>query len=381
MAPTAKTGDPAGRVPEQAPPTPVNDNTTNEQRACDLIDAMNAEEAARVAAADPTTETPVEPVEGEEIVEPEAKVDDKTKDPKDAKETDTEKAAKEIATARARLAELDVKWRNKFAMVQRKEQTLAKREAELEATYNAKVEERVKAAVAAKERELSESMDVDDLIGWVERKAKKLGTTPDAVWRDNIELIRNGGRRTPEMEAAYANRRELQRIREEREAEKLEREAERSVAAKRQEEETAKQRAAEAAAQNEQTESAWQQATVELAKEESDRWPMVAQLHPMFIGAASLRVTQIYYTKTGLVPSQEEILDYLESQVAATKAPAASASNERAPAAASPKGGVAPKAKTPTNKDSASAPIDLRKLSESERMALATKQLEAHLRA
>lgn len=223
--------------------------------------------------------------------------------------------------------------------------------------------EKREAKLLERERELD---SIQDLASHVALVAKRTGRDPDSVWGEFVEMAKNNGRRPPEKELLH----EVRQLRAEvsKGGKRAETPEENEESAELEQEQTPGQ-----PSESELKES-WKTSVNAAAAGNAERWPSLAQYPDGFVGAAALDVVERYFEKTGKVPDQESVLDYLEKQAVQKSAAAAK------PAAAKPTSGAAkPKATTVTNKD-ASTPIDARALSQEEREELANKQLAAQLR-
>lgn|SRR5512138_655050 len=213
-------------------------------------------------------------------------------------------------------------------------------------------------AIEAKEREalakLSEVETLTDLPAIVSYLAKRQGVNEQAVWDDFIDLAKNGGKRSPEK----ALEREVRELRAELRTSKQPK--------------TEEKPAEEEPVNEAEIKTNWQTSVTSLVADDSERWPSLSALPAAMVGPAALQVLEQYYEKTGIIATQQDVLDYLEGQ-AAPKQPAA-------PAAAKPKSGAPTKRVATVTNNDAATPVDTRSLTQQERDALAAKQLEALLR-
>lgn len=227
-------------------------------------------------------------------------------------------AKAEIARERQKVLELHAK-------TNQQHQALTRRAAKLEEKEQ---------AVTAKAAELEKLSTITEIVAYV---AKVGGKSEHDVWLDVADQIRNGGKRSPESETSER----LARLERERESERAESKRLREA-----------QEAEKSASEAQRTQDSWKDQTAELAKSNAEKWPTLAGYPPTELGTEALSVIEEYFEQTGLVATQEQVLDYLEGQ----KKPAA-------PPAEAPKvaNGPAPKRRaetlqTPTNLDASRAP-------------------------
>jgi hypothetical protein len=247
----------------------------------------------------------------------------------------------------------------------RASELLAKSKAQHEALdrRTAKVKE-LEERHAAREKEFDDAES--SVESMVEYLAKRHGKSPNDVWNDIAEQLRNGGKRTPESET----RRELDAIKRELESERKSK-AEREAQAKADEE---RKQALEREQNTSTGIETFRAGAIELVTANPEQYPTLQAYPKKAVGTMTLDLISSYCDRfkaqNGNYPTElpplSDFLDFLEGEESAEQAPSAPA-----------KASVAkPKPRIPTNNNASSEP-DLRTLSMDERRELAMKMLDA----
>lgn len=230
--------------------------------------------------------------------------------------------------------------------------------------------QRLEQRQAELESKQSELEKIDGIADMVEFVAKKRGIDTSEVWEDVIDQIKNNGKRSPTNKAVRA-------------VEELRREVLGNKQTQTKQQQEAEQQAQIEAAQ--QAANEWKSEAVQLAKSSTEKWPTISIIPQRALAVAAYEIADEYYQETGVIPTHEQVLDYLESQAKAESAARAKpAVDSSRPAPATGNGGakapVAPKqkAKTVSNSDASEAP-DTRDLSPEDREKAATRLLERML--
>lgn len=220
--------------------------------------------------------------------------------------------------------------------------------------------QRLEQRQAELESKQSELEKIDGIADMVEFVAKRRGIDTTKVWEDVIDQIKNGGKRSPANEAVRA----INELRREVLGSKPK-----------------PQDPQEQTQTIEQAISDWKAEAVELAKSGAEKWPTMSALPQRALAAAAYEVADEYYQETGIVPTHEQVMNYLESQAKASAAPAKQGSAQSQPAPAAGNGGATapvapkPKVKSISNSDASAAP-DTREMSQEDRDRAALRVLQ-----
>lgn len=226
--------------------------------------------------------------------------------------------------------------------------------------------EQEKAELLKQKSELGKIDGIADMVAFV---AKSRGISEQDVWEDVVDQIKNNGKRSPTNKAV-------------RVVEELRRDilGDREKAAQQAREQEAQSQTE----QVEQAAAAWKSEAVETAKKSAEKWPNTARIPARALAIAAYDVAEEYYQATGIVPTHEQVLDYLEHEANVGSEQQAAAPNSQ-PAPATGNGGAkapaAPpkqKAKTISNRDASESTQskDPLNMSQEERDAAALRILQ-----
>lgn len=330
-----------GNLASNQSATPQNQPATPSQDPGDLALAI-LESAVSDGAEVETTEQKPQEIEGDAVAE-------------ESKPEEPAVVENPLAKARAAKEASQKGLQNQHAALTRRARELEQKQAEIE-TKRAEIE--------SKRAELESIDDPEQLVNFL---AKHRGKQTNEIWDDLVDIIKNGGKRSPTNKAV-------------RVVEELRRDilGDREKTAKQQQE--AEQQAQLEAVR--QAEENWRSDLVTTAKKTADRWPTMARLPARALAAAAYDAANQHYLETGEVASYEDVLDDLESQAVADEdaqapvkpQPAPATGNGGAKAQAAPK----PKAKPISNSEASETP-GVRVQSEEDREAAALRILQQSL--
>jgi hypothetical protein len=199
--------------------------------------------------------------------------------------------------------------------------------------------EQEKADLLKEKSELGKIDGISDMVAFV---AKTRGISEADVWEDVVDQIKNNGKRSPTNKAV----RVVEELR-------------RDILGDRQkaEQQAREQEVQSQAEQAEQAVLTWKTEAVETVKKDAEKWPITSKIPARALAIAAYDVAEEYFQTTGIVPTHEQVLDYLEHEANVGSAQQPAAPNSQ-PAPATGNGGAkapaAPpkqKAKTISNRD------------------------------